>query len=285
MFSSSSEASLNATHAPSASPALMPATSAAALPSANTNAGSLCVFSKTAKKFTPAHISFEREKENTLSIVIETERFRLQSCTLEDKENYRLVFGNSKVMEKNASGEIDTAEELNDRIQYYVYGWEHNNPLNTSLAVFDNETDDFVGQVALYTNKPKTISFFYLFRPEYWNTKYIKTTEGSASASSKTWAYVGTETVSAVVLDYVPQLKAKGYQVFCPQFTSCSVSSNATEKPAALSDAYTPLETLQTTARLDNPGSIKVLEAVGMKKIEEKFMFGNGMRGVFRKSV
>jgi len=48
----------------------------------------------------------------------------------------------------------------------------------------------------------------------------------------------------------------------------------------------TPLEKLKTTARVDNPGSWRILEKVGMERDPEpKPMFGNGMRYIYRKAL
>ncbi len=136
-------------------------------------------------------------------------------------------------MGKFATGQTKTREEMRTRINdVWVKRWREHDPY-TGLAVFRNDTDDFLGHVVLgHGDAPGESELAYLFNRPHWGKGY------------------GSEAVTAVVKEYAPATVKEGY----------------------LLDGK-PLERIVATARLDNPASGRILEKVGMQfvRAEEKY--------------
>src|SRR3990167_1103777 len=146
--------------------------------------------------------------------------------------HYASLFGDPHVMEKFATGQIKTKEEITARINgVWVKRWRENDPY-AGFAVFHQETDDFLGHIVLgHGTQAGESELAYLLKRPHWNKGY------------------GTEAVRAVVREYAPATVQEGYTL-----------------------EGKPLETITATVRPDNPASERILQKVGMHfvRAEEK---------------
>jgi RimJ/RimL family protein N-acetyltransferase len=182
-----------------------------------------------------SEINFFSDDQDGLSVTIDTDRLHIRSveATEDEYDRYEALFGSQDVMGKFATGQTKTREEMRTRINdIWVKRWQEHDPY-TGLAVFRNDTDDFLGHVVLgHGDAPGESELAYLFNRPYWRKGY------------------GSEAVTAVVKEYAPATVKEGY----------------------LLDGKV-LETIVATARPDNPASGRILEKVGMQFIraEEKY--------------
>ena len=181
-----------------------------------------------------AEINFFSDDQDGLSVTIDTDRLHLRSVepTEDEYDRYAALFGSKDVMGKFAMGQTKTREEMEARINLWVRRWRAHDPY-AGLAVFKNDTDDFLGHVILgHGNAANESELAYLFNQLHWGKGF------------------GSEAVTAVVKEYAPATVKEGY----------------------LLDSE-PLETIVATARPDNPASGRILEKVGMQfvRAEEKY--------------
>lgn len=181
-----------------------------------------------------AEINFCSDDDG-LSVTIDTERLHIRSvqATEEEYDRYALLFGDKDVMAKFATGQTKTKEEMRTRINdVWTKRWRERDPY-AGLAVFKNDTDDFLGHVALgHGDAPGEAELAYLFNKSRWG-------QG-----------LGSETAEVIVEEYGPATVAEGYTL----------------------DGE-PLKRIVATARPDNPASCRILEKIGMHVVrtEEKF--------------
>ncbi len=181
-----------------------------------------------------SEINFFSDDQGGLSVTIDTDRLHIRSVEAEaDYGRYAALFGDINVMGKFATGQTKTEEEIRKRINdVWVKRWRESDPY-TGLAVFQKETDDFLGHVVLgHGDVAGESELAYLFNQRHWGKGF------------------GSEAVTAVVKEYAPATVQEGY---------------------LLGDK--PLETIVATARPDNPASGRILEKVGMQfvRAEEKY--------------
>ncbi len=183
-----------------------------------------------------AEINFFLDEHDALNVTIDTERLHIRSVSSseEDIDSYASLFGDQEVMSSFATGQTKTREDIETRIKdTWAMRWQQNDPYS-GLAVFKNDTDDFLGHVAIgHGDAPGQSELGYLFMKSHWGKGF------------------GTEAVTAVVKEYAPATIEEGYKI----------------------DGKV-LETITATARLDNLGSIKILEKLGMHKIREEEKYG-----------
>ncbi len=136
-------------------------------------------------------------------------------------------------MRKFATGQTKTREEVVARIKDVWVKRWHQNDPYNGLAAFKKDTDEFLGHVVLGHSGVQGQSEHAYL--------FMKNYWGKG---------FGTEAVPAVVKDYAPATVKEGYTL----------------------EGKT-LEKIIATARPDNPGSVKILEKLGMHKIgeEEKY--------------
>jgi RimJ/RimL family protein N-acetyltransferase len=143
------------------------------------------------------------------------------------------LFGDKDVMDKYATGQTKTREDMESRVKdVWVKRWHQNDPY-AGLAVLKNDTGDFLGHVVIgHGNEPGQSELAYLFMKNHWGKGF------------------GTEAVTAVVKEYAPATVAEGYTL----------------------DGE-PLKKITATARPDNPASVRILGKLGMHEIgkEEKY--------------
>ena len=103
-----------------------------------------------------------------LSVTIDTNRLHIRSveATEADYDRYAALFGAKDVMGKFATGQTKTRDEMRTRINdIWVKRWHENDPY-TGLAVFRNDTDDFLGHVVLgHGDVAGESELAYLFNP------------------------------------------------------------------------------------------------------------------------
>jgi RimJ/RimL family protein N-acetyltransferase len=194
-------------------------------------------------------ISFERDGENHLNVIIETKRLHLESVKKEDTDNYVNLFAKPNNRAKFADGQPLAPEKTAVAVTNWVARWEDNNPFS-SFAVSQKEQEVFIGHVVLgYGSKRGVSELAYIFDDSYWGKGY------------------GKESVTAVVQEYAPILNKK-YNL---KYTN--KESKAVE--------WETFNAIEATARNDNPASIKILESVGLKKISEEVKFGHNRYNFF----
>jgi len=182
-----------------------------------------------------SEVNFFSDDQEGLFVTIDTERLHIRSVrpTEAECDNYVALFGDRGVMEKFATGQTKTKEQIQSRIHdVWVRRWQEGDPY-TGLSVFKNDSDDFLGHVVLgHGDQAGCSELAYLFNRVNWGRGY------------------GTEAVTAVVKQYAPATVQKGY----------------------LLDGK-PLEKITATTRFDNPASRRILEKVDMDFVgaEEKY--------------
>lgn len=182
-------------------------------------------------------VNFFLDEHEALTVTIDTARLHIRSVEASEKDysSYAALFGDKAVMEKFATGETKTKEQMQDRIdRIWRQRWHANDPYS-ALAIFKNDTDEFIGHVAIgHGDAPGQSELAYLFMQNHWDHRY------------------GTEAVTAVVKKYAPATVQKGYKL----------------------EGKT-LEKITATARHDNPFSARILERLGMHKTGEEDKHGS----------
>lgn len=181
-----------------------------------------------------SEITFTINDQNELSVTIDTQRLHIRSVqpTEEEYDRYAALYGNVTVMEKFATGETKTRDEMKTRINdVWVKRWHDRDPFS-GMAVFIKGTEEFVGHVALgHGDLPGEAEFAGLGNVEFWQQGY------------------GMEAAAAIVNEYAPAIIKEGFLL-----------------------EGKPLTTLRATARPDNHGSVKIMERLGLsfEREEEK---------------
>ena len=183
--------------------------------------------------FAGSNITFFRNYRNGLRVEIETQRLYMRSVvnSLEDIENYCQLFESKDVVEKIGVGQVKTRGEVVEKIQnVWVKKWLQLDPFS-AFSVFkkENKGKVFIGHVDIDSRANPGISVIEFF------------------LNKEFWGLgYGKEVVKAVVNDYSRVVSQEGYL------------ANG-EK----------LKTMLAFARIDNLAAIKILEAVGMRCVEE----------------
>lgn len=184
------------------------------------------------------------ETDEGLTVTIDTERLRLTSVTEKEKELYYTYLYSDQEVMEKFATGVTRTQEA---AQGSVITWmERWKSKNpfSSLAVNTQDHDEFVGQVVLG----------YGEHPGESELAYL--------FAKKHWGQgLGTEAVTPVVKLYAHELAKKQYKVNGQPFT-----------------------TIVATARVDNVGSVKILEKTGMTLEKEEEKFGH-MRKHYRKTV
>jgi len=183
-----------------------------------------------------AEVNFFIDEHKALAVTIDTERLHIRSVepSEEDFNSYATLFGDQEVMVKFATGQTKTREDMETRIKDVWVKRWHQNDPYSSFAVFKNDTDDFLGHVVIGHGDAAGQSELAYL--------FMKSHWGKG---------FGTEAVTAVVKEYAPATIEEGYTL----------------------DGKT-LEMITATARPDNPGSVRILEKLGMHKIGEEEKYG-----------
>ncbi|HSX04547.1 MAG TPA: GNAT family N-acetyltransferase [Rhabdochlamydiaceae bacterium] len=200
------------------------------------------VSSATHTYYGNAEITFSSNDDEGLFVEIKTAKLRMRSTQANDAEcdRYASLFGSKRVMEKFATGETKTREEMQTRIKdVWAKRWHDKDPYS-GLAVFKKDTDEFVGHVALGHSAtedgkpiPGQAEVGYLFLWGHWGQGF------------------GTEAAQALINEYAPATVKEGY----------------------LLDGK-PLQRVVATARVDNEASWHIAEGVGMNRMETKEKYG-----------
>lgn len=188
-----------------------------------------------------SNISFELDDQShELSVSLTTERLHLESAKPNYQDQYFNVLSSAETMVKFGDGNPWDQTKVNARLTIWTDRWKKNDPFS-SLAVFRNDDDQFIGHVVLgHGDEPGQSEMAYAFAKPVWGNGY------------------GKEAVSAVVKEYAPELVSRGYEVDGKPFTS-----------------------ITATARIDNDASVKILKNAGMKIIGESKMYGHNRNTFF----
>lgn len=183
-----------------------------------------------------SQINFFSDDNEGLSVTIDTDRLHIRSvqATEAEYDRYALLFGDKVVMEKYATGQTKTKEEMKARIKdVWVKRWHDNDPY-AGLAVFKNDSDDFLGHVILgHGDVSGESELAYLFNQTYWKQGY------------------GNEAVTALVKEYAPATVSEGYTL----------------------EGKT-LQRIVATVRPDNPASCRILQNAGMHFVSAEVKLG-----------
>lgn len=181
-----------------------------------------------------AKISFTSD-EFGLTVTIDTQRLHIEStkASIEAYDRYAQLFGDKNVMEKYATGETKTRDQMVERIQNtWDKRCKEGDPYS-AFSIFLKDTNVFIGHVILgHGDEPGVSEVACLFHKAYWRQGY------------------GTEAMTALVREYAPATVKEGYLL-----------------------EGKPLEKVVATARQDNLASCRIQEKIGMhlERTEEKF--------------
>lgn len=181
-------------------------------------------------------VNFFSNSQEELFVAIDTEQLHIRSVESTESEcaAYAALFGDEQVMEKFATGQTKTREQIEDRIKsVWVKRWKESDPYS-SFSVFKNDTDEFLGNISLeHSVQAGCSEIAYLFNHSFWGKGY------------------GSEAVTAVVKHYAPATVSEGYAL----------------------DGR-PLEKIVANVRVDNAASIRILEKIGMQITSEQEEYG-----------
>lgn len=141
-----------------------------------------------------SEISFYSDDQSGLFVTIDTKRLHIRSIQPTETEygNYASLFGDQKVMEKFATGQTKTKEEIRKIHDIWIKRWHEGDPYS-GFTVFKKDTNDFLGHVCLGHRGPGEAEIGYLFHRAYWGKGY------------------GSEAVTAIVKEYAPATVQEGY--------------------------------------------------------------------------
>jgi ribosomal-protein-alanine N-acetyltransferase len=183
-----------------------------------------------------SEVNFFLNEHDALTVTIDTDRLHIRSVEASEENyvSYAALFGDQDVMSKFATGQTKTREEMETRIKDVWVKRWYQNDPYTGLAAFKKDTDEFLGHVVIGHGDAPGQSELAYL--------FMKNHWGKG---------FGTEAVTAVVKEYAPATVMEGYTL----------------------EGKT-LEKITATARPDNPGSVKILEKLGMHKIGEEEKYG-----------
>ncbi len=183
-----------------------------------------------------AEINFIRDDRGALSVTIDTDRLHMRSVKAKesDYDRYAALFGDKEVMEKFATGQTKTREEVQSRIDdVWAKRWRENDPYS-GFAVFKKDTREFVGHAILgHGESPGQAELGGLGNRSFWEKGY------------------GSEAAKALLQEYIPATIQEGY----------------------LLDGKL-VQTVLATARVDNPASSRILGKIGMQFVREEEKYG-----------
>ena len=181
-------------------------------------------------------VCFDVSEEGTLTVDFQTDRLRLRSVTSSegDLDDYVALFGDPDVMRKYAMGVTRTREEIAERINSEWVRRWHANDPYSGLAVSLKATSEFLGHAMVEHGDA----------PGQAELAYL--------FKKNCWCNgYGKEAAGALVNKYAPATIRAGYTL-----------------------EGKVLETIEATARPDNPASVKILEGLRMHRISEIQKFG-----------
>jgi len=143
-------------------------------------------------------ITFSIQEDKSISVVIETARLVLKSveATPFYYDEYAKLFGDAAVMKSYASGQPESPETVERRINnIWNKRWKEGDPYS-GFAIFKKDTTEFIGHIAFgHGYVSGQAAFAYLLHEQFWNQRY------------------GTEAVSAVVHQYAQEIIRRGYSM------------------------------------------------------------------------
>ena len=173
-----------------------------------------------------SQIKFLSNEEGWLSVTIQTEQLHIRSveATEAEYDHYESLFGSKNVMEKFATGQTKTRDEIQKRIDgVWVKRWHERDPYS-GFTIEEKKTKAFVGHIALgHGDLPGQAELAGLGNQGFWGKGY------------------GSEAATAIVREYAPATIERGYLL-----------------------KGSPLTTIVATARSDNLYSGRILEKIGM---------------------
>lgn len=203
--------------------------------------------------------SVERDKDDGRTYIY-TERFtaeplytdktRFEDFPTKIKDLFVATFADSRVMEKFAIGAVRTEQEFEGTVKLQSLRSSHNYPFSAFL-VTDNATDVVVGyEVIGNGSKSNTGEAAYLFNKDY-----------HRSGAKK---YVGYENVGALILGHGAEL-----------YKNNAVVNQVYSEETKRFTGGTTFTTVSATARLDNIGSVKILESLGFSEVGRTNKYGH----------
>lgn len=141
-----------------------------------------------------SEVNFFLNDREELTVTIDTDRLHIRSVEASEKDysSYAALFGDEDVMGKYATGQTKTREDVESRVKdVWVKRWHQNDPYS-GLAVFKNDTDEFLGHVVIgHGDEAGQSELAYLFMKNHWNKGF------------------GSEAVTAVVKELLQLLLQK----------------------------------------------------------------------------
>lgn len=178
-----------------------------------------------------ASVSFDKNEERGLFVEITTKRLFIRSVVQSDAEKYyQKIWGVADIMQWVSYGKTKTLEYVKDKIETtWLKRWKMNYPFS-SLAIFEKSSGEFVGHVILRD-----------YKEERGTTEIYY-----AICQEQQKKGYGLEAASSVIYEFLPKLVAQEYCI-----------------------RGEPIRKVFGTARVDNVGSVKILDALLTYEKEE----------------
>jgi hypothetical protein len=192
---------------------------------------------------------------------IYTQRFYAESlCTKESQFSdfephikilYQTTFSDAEVMEKYLKGETKTEKSFEDLVKLHSTRWLNGHPF-AAFVIRERDRDLVAGYEVLGNScTPGVGETAYLFNKHYHRSESKK--------------HVGYENVGALIWGYGAELYKRG----------AFVNKVFREDAATKFSGGTPFSTVSATSRIDNMGSVRILEKLGFSKVGTSNKFGN----------
>ncbi len=200
----------------------------------------------------PVRIAISQDKDGkNLSVEILTPRLKILSANSQrDLTNYIALMGDPVVRRNYADGKPVPAETTTARMKDWEERWASGDPFS-GLAVYKHD-NEFVGHVIVgYSGKEGEAELAFLFNEKFWHQGY------------------GTEAVSAVMLQFVPQMLEFKNKEECngEDYTNRNVLLYVTNDKQLAKGAF---KSVMATVSKDNPASRKIMEKSGMTVEKDK---------------
>lgn len=202
-----------------------------------------------------SQIQIEQRADGSIAVAIETKRLIVEPVRHSDAENYhRHLFGDPRVMEKFATGEVRDRAFVDGRINTWVERWKSGDPFGG--FVIRLKSGEFVGHVVLgHGDEPGRSEIAYLIRADKWGQGY------------------GSEAVRGVVQGLAPLLRAYGFRVEGGEFQlidatarpdnpgSCKILSNMGMKVVSTSEKFNSFRE-HYQGKVERPDPLNTFEAL-----------------------
>jgi RimJ/RimL family protein N-acetyltransferase len=233
--------------------------------------------SKYLERFEQPEISVENliDSRKGQKVIIDTSRFTAKSIisaakNYEElseplKQLYKVTFGDTDVVKTFGTGNVHTTESYFNRVELQSQRWINDYPF-AAFIMRHKDTDDVVGYMVIGNgfkdNTPIDHSgeVSYLIAKRFQNSGY----QENSTIGQQNFQHVGTECVGGLILGYGQKLYEESKMIN-------QVFSKTSEK----FEGGTVFNQVLGTAKVDNPGSIKIMQNLGFEIKSTSELYGS----------